>query len=58
MKEKQLKCTSCKVSITNLAGSVRFICPNCGKIEIVRCSHCREIGAKYKCKGCSFEGPN
>jgi predicted RNA-binding Zn-ribbon protein involved in translation (DUF1610 family) len=39
-------------------GSVRFMCPACGKAEIVRTPHERKIAAKYKCPECGFEGPN
>ena len=55
---KQLTCMSCKRHVTNKEGTARFSCPSCGKYEIVRCSHCREIAAKYRCTGCGFEGPN
>ncbi|MBI2654534.1 DUF1610 domain-containing protein [Candidatus Woesearchaeota archaeon] len=58
MTEKQALCTSCKKRITNTIGSTRFNCPKCGKVEIVRCHHCREIAAKYRCSNCNFEGPN
>ncbi|MEK6940853.1 MAG: zinc finger domain-containing protein [Nanoarchaeota archaeon] len=51
-------CISCNIELTNLAGSTRFKCPNCGKKEIIRCVHCREIAARYKCEECNFEGPN
>ena len=53
----KLQCNSCKKEI-ELDGGVRFLCPNCGKYEIIRCKHCREIAARYVCKGCSFSGPN
>jgi len=33
------------------------MCPKCGKQEIVRCTHCKSISAKYKCHECGFEGP-
>lgn len=52
------KCVSCKKDITNDSGSAVFMCPGCGKVEIARCKHCREIVAKYKCPECGFEGPN
>jgi hypothetical protein len=52
------KCTTCKTSLVNNKGAVRFMCPNCGKQEIARCGKCREIVAKYKCPECGFEGPN
>ena len=58
MVEKDLKCSSCKEKITNTPGSIKFTCPACGKSEIIRCKHCREIVAKYKCPSCKFEGPN
>jgi hypothetical protein len=51
-------CTSCKVRITNDSGSTIFNCPECGKSEIVRCGHCRKVGAKYTCPECGFSGPN
>ena len=34
-----------------------FKCPKCGKETIIRCLHCREIGNRYICKECEFEGP-
>ncbi|MEM4282428.1 MAG: zinc finger domain-containing protein [Candidatus Woesearchaeota archaeon] len=52
-----LTCVSCKSPIVNQTGSVRFLCPACGKYEIIRCRHCRVLGAKYGCV-CGFEGPN
>ncbi|MBS3152499.1 DUF1610 domain-containing protein [Candidatus Woesearchaeota archaeon] len=55
---QEITCTSCNVRITNMPGSVRFKCPKCGETEIVRCSHCRKIVAKYICPNCSFSGPN
>jgi Zn-ribbon RNA-binding protein len=42
----------------NFIGSVRFVCPNCGKSEIIRCSDCRMNVIKYTCPSCEFEGPN
>jgi len=55
---KQTKfCTSCKKSIENITGSVIFNCPECGKYEIIRCTHCRKIASKYKCPECGFVGP-
>ncbi|MBU4500988.1 MAG: DUF1610 domain-containing protein [Nanoarchaeota archaeon] len=55
---KKLTCNSCKKEITNDLGATQFKCPECGKAEIVRCKNCREIGARYKCSACGFEGPN
>ncbi len=51
-------CISCKVDVANSKGGVLFDCPNCGKFKIIRCRHCREIAAKYKCPECGFVGPN
>ncbi|RMF05071.1 DUF1610 domain-containing protein [Candidatus Woesearchaeota archaeon] len=51
-------CSSCGKNTTNDNGAVKFKCPKCGEYELTRCSHCREIVAKYKCPGCGFEGPN
>lgn len=50
-----LKCSSCHKEVTD--NYVRFKCPNCGKEEIIRCTKCRAIVAKYKCGNCQFEGP-
>jgi len=55
---EKLVCSSCKKQIANEPGNVKFMCPNCGKFQIVRCRHCRKIAAKYKCPECGFEGPN
>ncbi len=57
MENKQV-CNSCKIEIANNVGCVTFPCPKCGKYEIIRCKHCREIVAKYKCPECGFVGPN
>ncbi|MEM2139107.1 MAG: zinc finger domain-containing protein [Candidatus Woesearchaeota archaeon] len=53
-----MDCISCKTKITNMNGSVRFLCPQCGKHEIIRCENCRKIVAKYTCPECGFVGPN
>ena len=42
----------------NLAGTIKFKCPNCGKAEIVRSQKERIRAIKYKCSECGFEGPN
>jgi len=55
--EKTL-CSSCKKDITNEKGGAKFKCPQCSQSEIVRCRHCREIAARYKCPSCGFTGPN
>ncbi|MDP7115809.1 MAG: zinc finger domain-containing protein [Candidatus Woesearchaeota archaeon] len=56
--ENQLRCMSCRQNITNQSGNVKFKCPKCSKFEIIRCKHCREIAAAYKCPECGFTGPN
>ncbi|MBS3172267.1 RNA-binding protein [Candidatus Woesearchaeota archaeon] len=53
-----LHCVSCKVDLTNMAGSVVFDCPACDKSKIIRCNNCRNNAIKYKCSECGFEGPN
>jgi len=52
------KCTSCSKVLTNGQGSTIFVCPKCGKQEIIRCRKCREIVVKYTCPSCGFVGPN
>jgi len=58
MAEIQEVCSSCKKRITNVAGTAKFPCPKCAKFTIIRCMHCRQIAAKFKCPACNFEGPN
>ncbi|HJN57343.1 MAG: zinc finger domain-containing protein [Candidatus Woesearchaeota archaeon] len=58
MSEEKLICSSCKKDVSNSEGTARFKCPSCGKSDITRCMHCREIVAKYTCSSCNFEGPN
>ncbi|MFH1332290.1 MAG: zinc finger domain-containing protein [archaeon] len=55
---KKLICSSCDKETINEKGSVMFKCPSCGQSDIIRCLHCRKIGARYKCPVCEFEGPN
>lgn len=52
------KCVTSNVSLMNSRGSTAFMCPACGKYEIVRHGHMRKISAKYTCPLCGFEGPN
>lgn len=56
--EEPKKCITSNVSIMNNRGAVMFMCPACGKHEIVRTSHMRKLSAKYTCPECGFEGPN
>lgn len=51
-------CDATKVKITNDTGNVRFMCPSCGKSEIIRSKKARELAIKYTCPSCGFEGPN
>jgi len=50
-------CSSCKRTISPDEKPVIFMCPNCGKVEIIRCSKCRKQGVKYVCPVCGFVGP-
>ncbi len=50
-------CISCNKRIANDPESTRFKCPQCGSQTIIRCKHCREIAAPYKCPECGFTGP-
>ena len=52
------KDSTSKVSVMNNTGNAVFLCPACGKHEIVRTAAMRKICAKYTCPGCGFEGPN
>jgi hypothetical protein len=52
------RCSSCKTAVTNVSGTVKFLCPQCSKSEIVRCERCRRFAAKYNCASCGLEGPN
>lgn len=38
-------------------GVVIFLCPNCGKGLIVRCSSCRKRAQVIKCPVCGFRYP-
>ncbi|MEK6856876.1 MAG: zinc finger domain-containing protein [Nanoarchaeota archaeon] len=51
-----LKCSSCHRKVQ--VGVTKFKCPSCGKIDIVRCEHCKRTAIKYKCNSCEFTGPN
>jgi len=51
-------CSSTKVKVTNLTGTVKFNCPKCGEQEIIRSKKARELVIKYTCPSCGFEGPN
>jgi len=51
------KCTSCSAEIAPRENATRFLCPNCGKGEIVRCEKCRKLSNVYKCPVCGYKGP-
>jgi len=55
---QQKVCTSLKKQITNIAGTVQFLCPKCGKGQIVRSKEARKQATKYRCPECGFVGPN
>jgi hypothetical protein len=52
-----MKCTSCGLSLLADDDFVTFKCPNCGKVEIYRCSRCRRLSNEYVCPKCGFKGP-
>jgi predicted RNA-binding Zn-ribbon protein involved in translation (DUF1610 family) len=51
------KCTSCHAEIAPREHAARFLCPNCGDVELVRCEKCRKLSNPYKCEKCGYEGP-
>ncbi|HLD43733.1 MAG TPA: zinc finger domain-containing protein [Candidatus Nanoarchaeia archaeon] len=51
-------CNSCKKKVTSNEGFTHFLCPECGKTKIIRCTHCRSMAAQYLCHACGFAGPN
>jgi len=52
-----IKCSSCGVNIIAKGNFVKFSCPNCGEVEIVRCLNCKTASNKYTCSKCGFVGP-
>jgi predicted RNA-binding Zn-ribbon protein involved in translation (DUF1610 family) len=50
-------CTSCAKPIQPGTEATKFLCPNCGEIQIKRCGKCRQFGRMYKCPKCGFTGP-
>jgi predicted RNA-binding Zn-ribbon protein involved in translation (DUF1610 family) len=50
-------CTSCGKPIAPGSESTKFLCPNCGEIQIKRDGKCRKFGRMYKCPKCGFSGP-
>ena len=52
------RCNSCnKVIHPRDISTIAFICANCGKGIIIRCSKCRKIGNTAKCPVCGYEYP-
>jgi len=51
------KCSSCNRLIMPREKAVIFKCPNCGRVEIVRCTKCRKMSVPYECPVCGFKGP-
>ncbi|MFW9995650.1 MAG: zinc finger domain-containing protein [Candidatus Odinarchaeota archaeon] len=52
------KCLCCQAPIKPFDhGVTRFNCPECDKIQIIRCSQCRTRGNNYICPNCGFKGP-
>ncbi|NJL44118.1 MAG: DUF1610 domain-containing protein [Nitrosarchaeum sp.] len=47
-----------QASVANTPGAVNFLCPNCGKYEIIRSRKERETVVTYTCPECGFRGPN
>lgn len=56
MPDPRFRCTSCGIPLSR-ENDVRFICPNCNKVQLGRCGNCRNQSAIYICPGCGFEGP-
>ncbi len=55
--EAHMKCSSCGVKIEAEDKWVKFSCPKCNKIKIVRCDKCKRLMNAYECKKCGFIGP-
>ncbi|NAZ11470.1 MAG: DUF1610 domain-containing protein [Desulfurococcales archaeon] len=51
------KCSSCNRLLMPKEKAVVFKCPNCGKVEIIRCNKCRKMSVPYVCPICGFQGP-
>ncbi|MEM5802186.1 MAG: zinc finger domain-containing protein [Candidatus Aenigmatarchaeota archaeon] len=52
-----LKCSTCGTPVSAKRNFVRFKCPNCGEVEIIRCNTCKSLSNKYTCSKCLFTGP-
>ena len=51
------ECNRCGEDFENFFNGYNW-CPNCGKVEIIRCKKCRVESIPYTCSECDFEGPN
>jgi Zn-ribbon RNA-binding protein len=51
-------CISTKKKVDNDNSATSFMCPKCGKFEIVRSTFARKNAMKYTCPNCDFTGPN
>ncbi|MGB9622743.1 MAG: zinc finger domain-containing protein, partial [Candidatus Bathyarchaeia archaeon] len=52
-----MSCISCGKRISPDEKAVKFMCPNCGSVSIIRCEKCRLFGRSYRCPKCDFTGP-
>lgn len=52
-----MNCTSCGTHIAAKETFVKFKCPNCGEVEIIRCKTCKALSNEYICPKCKFVGP-
>jgi hypothetical protein len=52
-----LRCSTCGISLIGQENFVKFDCPNCAKVEIIRCARCKLNSNVYRCGTCDFEGP-
>ncbi|MBN2203032.1 MAG: DUF1610 domain-containing protein [Candidatus Aenigmarchaeota archaeon] len=53
----KLICTSCGENVVGQEEFVKFKCPACGEVEVIRCKKCKKMSNPYKCSACGFEGP-
>lgn len=52
------KCLGCGKRIPpDDPGTALFMCPNCDKGVIIRCSSCRKRAVVVECPNCGFEYP-
>ena len=53
----ELRCDSCKKLVEAEKDWVKFPCPKCGEVEIIRCGKCKALEITYTCSKCGFTGP-